>query len=347
MNMKISFIRFDAPLKTSLVTVDEDIILKPDEVLIESEYSVISTGTEIANLKGLPNTSGQFPFLPGYCGSGRVVETGSEVANLKTGDRIIIGWGGHRSHMVKKATDVVKIDNDSIDMLDAAFAHIASFSFLGIRKLKIEMGESAMIIGQGILGIFATQLAKLSGAIPVIVTDFDPRRRELALQLGADYTFAPDEENLAGKIKEITDGQGVNAIVEVTGVALALRQALEYIARQGRISLLGCTRIPDVNIDFYQYVHHRGIALIGAHTSTRPKVDSRPGEWTEHDDYRVFLKYLAAGRLLIRPMISEMVSPIDAHAVYLKLAKMKNPPLGIVFDWKKMTPFRNGMEIYG
>ncbi len=333
--MKISFIRFDAPLKASLVTVDEEIVLKPDEVLVESDYSVISAGTEIANFKGLPNTSGVFPWNPGYSSSGRILETGSEVEDLKAGDRVIVTWAGHRSHFVRKAISVMKIDDDSIDLLDAAFAHIASFSFLGVRKLQIELGESAMIIGQGILGMFATQIARLSGAIPLIVTDFDPRRRELALQLGADYAFAPDEPGLAGKIKDITGGKGVNAIVEVTGIAAALQQALEYVAWQGRISLLGCTRISDVNIDYYQYVHRRGITLIGAHTMTRPGTDSRPGEWTERDDYRAFLKLVAAGRLQIRPIISEIVSPADAPAVYLKLAEMKNPPLGIVFDWRK------------
>lgn len=334
--MQISFIRFDAPLKTSLVTVDENIDLKPDEVLIESEYSVISAGTEVANLKGLPNTSGCFPFYPGYCGSGRITAAGSEVENLSAGDRVVVSWAGHRSHVVKKAAAVTKIDDDSVDMLDAAFAHIASFPFLGVRKLQIEMGESAMVIGQGILGIFATQLARLSGAIPVIATDFDPRRRELALRLGADYAFAPDEPGLADKIREITGGKGVDAIVEVTGIAAALHQALGYAAWQGRISLLGCTRIPDVNIDFYQQVHRPGVTLIGAHTCNRPKFESRPGQWTEQDDYRAFLKFVAAGRLQVRPVISEIVSPADAPAVYTKLAEMKNPPLGIVFDWKTL-----------
>ncbi len=309
-----------------------------DEVLIAYDYSVISAGTEVANFLHMPNTvtaKSGFPFRPGYCGAGRILEIGSGVEDLKAGDRVLITWAGHRSHVIRKASLVTRIDEDSVDMLDAAFAHIASFAFLGVRKLKIELGESAMIIGQGILGVFATQIARLSGAIPLIVTDFDPKRRELALQFGADYAFAPDEPGLVEKIKEITGGRGVNAIVEVTGIAAALQQALEYAAWQGRISLLGCTRIPDVNIDFYRYVHQRGVALIGAHTFTRPKVESRPGEWTERDDYRTFLKLVAAGKLQVRPIISEIVSPVEAPEVYTRLAEMKNPPLGIVFDWNK------------
>ncbi|HCE46920.1 MAG TPA: hypothetical protein DET40_25515 [Lentisphaeria bacterium] len=310
-----------------------------DEVLLESDYSVVSAGTERANLINLPNTVADesgFPFIPGYCGAGRVISAGKDVTNLKIGDRIIITWGGHRSHTIKKAQSVLKIEDDSIEMLDAAFAHIASFSFLGVRKLKIELGESAMIAGMGMLGVFALQIASLSGAVPVIVSDFDPARRKLALELGAAAAFSPDEENFVEKVKAATGGNGPNAVVEVTGSARALQQALEYIAWEGRISLLGCTRISDVPIDFYKYVHRRGISLTGAHTFTRAKQESAPGRWTEHDDYRTFLKLVAAGKLQIRQLISEIVSPEAAHDIYASLAETKNPPLGIVFDWSKI-----------
>jgi threonine dehydrogenase-like Zn-dependent dehydrogenase len=286
----------------------------------------------------LPNTATTdgATWIPGYSAAGRVIAIGKDVDNLKIGDRVLVSWGGHRSHNIKKANTVLKIEDDSIDLLDAAFAHIASFSFLGVRKLKIEIGESAMIAGMGILGAFALQIANLSGAIPVIVSDFDPARRKLALSLGATAAFSPDEENFVKKVKAATGGSGPNAVVEVTGSAAALQQALEYIAWEGRISLLGCTRVSDVPIDFYKYVHRRGISLIGAHTFTRTKQESAPGRWTEHDDYRTFLKLVAAGKLQVRPLISEIVSPEDATMVYGRLAEMKNPPLGIVFDWRKL-----------
>lgn len=312
---------------------------KDDEVLLESDYSVISAGTEGANLLQLPNTvtaEHGFPHSTGYSAAGRVIAAGKDVTNLKIGDRTIITWGGHRSHTIKKANSVLKIDDDSIDLLDAAFAHIASFSFLGVRKLKIELGESAMIAGMGILGAFAVQIANLSGATPVLVSDFDPARRDLALKLGAIAAFAPDEKDFIEKVKNATGGDGPNAVVEVTGSAAALQQALEYIAWEGRISLLGCTRISDVPIDYYKYVHRRGISLIGSHTFTRPKQESAPGRWTEHDDYRAFLKLVAAGKMQTRPLISETVSPEAAHDVYARLAEMKNPPLGFVFDWTQI-----------
>lgn len=307
----------------------------PDEVLVEKDYTVISAGTERANLMNLPNTSGGFPYYPGYCGVGRVIAVGEGVDNAAIGDRVLAEFSGHRSHAIHEAAEVIPVTDDRIETIEAAFVIIAAMGLQGVRKLMLELGESAMVIGLGLLGMFATQLAKIDGAIPVIVSDFDKQRRDLALSLGADQAFSPDEENLIQKVKELTYGNGPDKIVEVTGSASPLQDALEYVARQGRISLLGCTRIPDVNIDFYQYVHKPGVTLVGAHTFVRPEQDSYPGYWTTRDDYRTLLALIAADRLQVKPIISEIVSPESAPEVYQRLAQEKHPPLGIVFDWKQ------------
>ncbi len=309
---------------------------KADQILLENEYTVVSAGTECANLLDLPNTAGTFPFTPGYCGVGRVIGIGDDIQNVKLGDRVLANFSGHRSHAIQGSHRITVVDDDAIDTLDAAFVVIAAMSLQGIRKLHIQIGESAMIVGLGILGMFATQLAALDGAIPVIVSDFDPKRRELALQLGADHAFSPDEPDLAQKIKQLTGDRGVDSIVEVTGKAVALQQALTFAAPRGRISLLGCTRIPDAEIDFYKYVHKTGVSLIGAHTFVRPKVDSYPGYWTEQDDFRTLLAFLAAGKLKAKPIISEILSPANAPELYQRLTQTNNPPLGIVFDWKQL-----------
>ena len=307
---------------------------KAGEVLLENEYTVVSAGTERANLMNLPNTSLEFPYYPGYSGVGRVIAVGDGVENATVGDRVLADHSGHRSHVVQRAVGLTVVEDDRIDSLDAAFVVVGSMGLQGVRKLKLELGESAMVIGLGILGVFATQAAALNGAIPVIVSDFDNKRRDLALTLGADHAFSPDEENLAGKIKELTHGRGPDAIVEVTGAAVALQQALTYVAREGRISLTGCTRVSDASIDFYQYVHREGVSLIGAHAQVRPKADSRPGYWTARDDYRTLLAFIAAKKLQVQPIVSEVVSPECAPAVYARLAETTHPPLGIVFDWR-------------
>jgi 2-desacetyl-2-hydroxyethyl bacteriochlorophyllide A dehydrogenase len=308
------------------------------EIVIENDYTVISAGTERANLIQLPNpvTAKQgFPFYPGYSGAGRVCAIGAGVGDFRIGDRVVVTWGGHRSHTLKPAKDILKIEDSAIDLLDAAFASIAACSFLGVRKLRLELGESAMIAGLGILGMFAVQAAALCGAIPVLALDFDPARRALALKLGAAAAFSPDEKNVIDKIRAATGG-GPNAVVEVTGSAAALPQALEYIAWEGRVSLLGCTRVSDTPIDYSKYIHARGISLIGAHTFTRAQSESAPGRWTERDDYKAFLKLVGAGKLQTRSFITEVVSPAESPAVFARLASNESIPLGLVFDWSRI-----------
>ncbi len=309
------------------------------QLLIENDYTVISAGTERANLIQLPNTvtaEKGFPHSPGYSGAGRVAVAGECVDGFKVGDRVVVKWGGHRSHTLRPAEGTVKIDDNSIDLLDAAFAPIAAFPMLGIRKLRIELGEAAMVVGQGILGAFAVQLAALCGAIPVLASDVLASRRDLARTLGAARVFDPAEEDVVERVREATDGEGPNVVVEVTGSAAALRQALEQVAWEGRISLLGCTRVSDVPIDFYRSVHKRGVSLIGAHSFTRPRFESAPGGWTERDDYRTFLKLLAAGKIQTRPVISEVVSPEQGPEVFRRLAAAEDIPVGIVFDWGRI-----------
>ncbi|MGE5531052.1 MAG: zinc-binding dehydrogenase, partial [Bacteroidota bacterium] len=193
----------------------------PGEVLVENDYTVVSAGTERANLMNLPNTSGEFPYYPGYCGIGRVIAVGDGIETIGVGDRVLATFSsGHRSHWVQKAADLTVVRDQRVESLDASFVAIAAMGLQGVRKLKLQIGESAMVIGLGLLGMFATQLAMIDGAIPVIVSDFDQRRRELALTLGADHAFSPDERNLTEKIKELTYGKGPDGVVEVTGAAV-------------------------------------------------------------------------------------------------------------------------------
>ena len=320
--MKIHSVIFTAKEKAELLA--EEIPSEPikNQVLVKCHFDLISAGTELANYHGMPNINGcgpatGFPKIVGYSASGIVHAVGPDVKKFKVGDRVVCSWLKHRSWFLADEAHFYPIPDD-VDMETAATTHLASFPFLGVRRLQLQMGESVVVAGLGLLGQFAAQLARLNGASPVITCDFSPERRALALELGADYAFDPREEGFVKKVQELTDGKGADGIVEVTGYIPALKQALEYVAFHGRISLLGCTRISDQTIDFYRYVHCRGISLLGAHTGVRPKVESRfNGEWTEADDYRTFFRYVRNGRLKVKPIISRTVSPRDCGAVFL------------------------------
>ena len=337
LNVKVIAAMTRGHVTLETMNLDEE-ALPPDHVLVKTDYSAVSAGTECAWISGNSNNPGQtFPFYPGYSAVGHVVRVGGNVKDFAVGDRVIVPWHGHRSHIIAPAAriwdGVHKIADGRIGLKEASLVHIASFPMLGVRKLKIQQGESVMIAGLGILGQIALQAARFSGAVPLLACDFSPERRALALKMGADAVFDPREPDFVEKVRAAAGGGGVNAVVEVTGKAAALRQALKYTAQMGRISLLGCTRVPDCPIDFYRDVHLPGITLIGAHTQNRPWCDSRPGEWTEHDDYETVLKLLAGKRFDFAPLISRVASPADCGEIYDTLLHAGNPPLGIVYDW--------------
>ena len=330
MNKKILF---TAIHKAELVDCEIENI-KPDEVLTKMEYTVISGGTERACIMGMNNTPQKFPISLGYCGVGYVEKVGADVKKVSAGDRVLVYHGCHAKYNIRPEHDITKVENDTVSSLEAAFVIIASMGLGGVRKLELELGESAMVMGQGLLGIFATQFLRLSGANPVIAADLNPKRRELALSLGADYALDPSDENFVNKVKELTKGKGVNACVEVTGISQAMNQALECAARQGRISLLGCTRVSDSQVDYYQQIHRPGVKLIGAHNMVRPLFESYPHHWTHQDDCKAILNMIASKRVQVTPIISRVVSPNDAEKIFNELCDDKNFPMGTVFDWR-------------
>ncbi len=306
------------------------------DVLARMEYTVVSGGTERACILGMENTVRQFPMSLGYCGVGIVEEIGPAVKKVKPGDRVLVYHGIHAQYNVRGEDEITKVENDAVSSLEAAFIIIASMGLGGVRKLALEPGESAMVMGQGLLGIFATQFLRVSGAIPLLAVDKNPARRALALELGADHALDPDEPDFVEKVKSLTRGKGVKATVEVTGSMRAMEQALDCAAWMGRISLLGCTRVSDGHVDYYQQVHRPGIQLIGAHNFVRPKVESYPHHWTHHDDCRAILDMIEGGRIQVKPLISRVVSPADAPEVYNQLCDDPAFPMGTVFDWARV-----------
>lgn len=304
-------------------------------VRVKTEYTVVSGGTERANIMGATNAGGnKFPKILGYCGIGYVEAIGDEVKKIKIGDRVLVYHGKHTEYNVVPESDVTKVEDENIDSLDAALVIIASMGLGGVRKLEVELGESAMVMGLGLLGMFSVQFLRLSGANPIIAVDLNEERRQLALKLGADYALDPSDEDFVGKVKAITKGKGVNACVEVTGVSFAMKQALECASWMGRISLLGCTRVSDCEVDYYQQVHRPGVKLIGAHNFVRPKFESYPHHWTHHDDCRAILDMIATNRIDVKSIVSRVVKPEEAPQIYTELCNDKNFPMGTVFDWR-------------
>ena len=338
--MKIKQIIFTEINKAELLGVS---IREPrgDEVLVKTDISTISAGTERANVTGDPNVNANgasgvvFPRSSGYNSVGTVVAIGPDVKSVAVGDRVVVYWGKHRSYNLVHEINVVKVESAAVSNSSAAMSFIASFPLAAIRKTRIEMGESAMVMGLGILGLIGVKLLRASGAVPIIAVDPNPKRREIAKACGADFTFDPFEEGFAEKVKAVTGG-GVNVAIEVTGVGAGFNESLDCMAKFGRVALLGCTRNSDFTVDYYKKIHSPGITVIGAHTIARPEYESHPGWFTHRDDISAILALISGGRIELDSLVSEVHSPNECGEVYERLVFDKDFPIGVQFDWTRL-----------
>lgn len=312
-----------------------------NEVQVQLVLSTISSGTERANLMGSTTVAWNRPEAPeaifprynGYSSSGIVTKVGAAVKGFAEGDRVALSWSTHCQYLNIDARNVHKLD-DAISFSDGALAHIATFPLAAIRKCQLEMGESALVMGMGVLGMMAVKLLKLAGAAPILAVDPVADKRALALELGADYALDPFDPEFAAKAKELTGG-GVNVGIEVTGIGAGLDGILDCMARFGRVALLGCTRDSNFTIDYYRKVHGPGVTLVGAHTAARPSRNSSHGWWTERDDFETILTMTKLGRLKLSELVGEVHSPEEAPQVYTRLCTEKTFPL-VQFDWRKL-----------
>jgi len=342
MKLKIKQILFTSPYNAEYLDNGEMDLenIDDDTVVVKTIISTISAGTEKANYIGEKRVTANvdkivpFPRVPGYSSAGEVIAVGSSVQKFKVGDSVVISsfLGAHKNYSKVKENDLVKIP-DGVSYEDAGMSFIATFSLAGLRKVKIEAGESCLVMGLGILGQFAVKFARVMGAYPIIAVDPVEERREWAIKNGADYAFNPFDEKTVSTIKEITDG-GVNTAIEVTGVGQGLDQTLDCMKKFGRIALLGCTRNSDFSIDYYKKVHSPGITLIGAHTDARPRFESYPNYLTQNDEIKVVLDLIKGGRITLKNLVEETHCPKDCEKVYERLVGDKNFPIGVQFDWR-------------
>lgn len=302
----------------------------PGEVLIESEVTLISPGTERAFFLELPNARAKFPSYPGYSQVGRVIAVGEGVFRPVAGERVASG-GGHASHVLARAERVWSVP-EAVEPTEAVYFNLGAIALQGVRKARVELGEAVLALGLGLVGNLALQLARLQGALPAIGLDPDPGRREMALACGADLVLDPAAPDLDAALAAETSGRGPAVVIEATGSPEAVNEAFVRAGTHARVVLLASTR-GTTETNFYRDVHRKGLTLLGAHASVRPPHDSSPGFWTLADDVAAVLRLIAAGRLRVAPLTSEVFPASEAPRAYEILASWRKDLLGMVLRW--------------
>jgi len=305
-----------------------------DEILVQNEYTAVSVGTEIyCWLHGAePRHKPSFPRHTGYCSMGVVLDKGKNVHSIEVGARVA-AQGYHASHQV--------LDRyyhriaDGVAGEEAVFLVMGAIAIRGIRKGGIELGESVVVLGLGIVGQLALSLGKLSGAMPIIAIDLDQGRLEKASQRGADFSIDPG--SVADVVEEVRTrcvDDGANVVIEATGKPEVYPLAVQLACTAGRVIALGSPR-GTVEMDFMRDVHLREVDIIGAFQPLTPERDHVYYHWEKDRDRPLLLELMAQGRLTVKDLITHRFKPEQCQEVYEMLADRPQEALGVVFEWNR------------
>ena len=326
---------FEAPWQAALRKEETALKPGPGELLVQTQYSLISTGTELACLSGGESWF-KMPAVPGYCCVSKVLEAGRGAA-FAPGDTVF-HYGMHSRLQLTSPNDynlIVRVP-EGLELKSVPMVRMATIAFTALRVSCIELGDTVLVSGLGLVGNMAAQLAKLSGAT-VIGVDPAPARRALAARVGIDEAVAP--EDARGAVSRRTGGRGCETVIEATGIPACAEACLDWVGYHGELILLGTPR-GDYRANLADVLRHShledlgSVTIKGAHEWRLP---TRPQKREKHSIERNTLlcfDLIAQGRLRLDALISHVLTPAQAAEVYLSLNRDRNAYMGVVIDWR-------------
>ena len=234
--------------------------LRPDDVLIRTEYSGVSQGTEVdAYVGARPELT--FPTVTGYQSVGLIEAVGAGVTGFAEGDRVLFTtsrlpdtfpftWmAAHVSHAVASTSSRPPIlVPANVDPVEAALTAMVAVGLGGIQQIRVELGDVVLVNGQGLIGQGSAQLARRRGAI-VVSSDLSPTRVRLSAAHSADIAVNPAEQDLDEVLRGLASG-GVDVVIETSGRADQFAPSIDRIRTQGTVLLQGYYK-QHIDIDFH------------------------------------------------------------------------------------------------
>lgn len=172
----------------------------------------------------------------------------------------------------------------------AAMAEPLACCLHGIDRAGIRPGENVLVVGGGTIGQIMLQLARLAGAAKVVLSEPVQKRRDLALELGADAAIDPINENLNERLSEILGCEGADVVIECVGSPRTSAQAIDAAARCGRILLFGVPH-PEAVLQTGMYaIFQKELTIMGSFVN--PDTQSRA------------VALISSGHLKLKPLIT-------------------------------------------
>lgn len=294
-----------------------------DEVLVR----VAACGICGSDVHGYDGSSGRRipPLVMGHEAAGTVAAAGQSVAGYMPGDRVtfdstvycgtcafcrsgeinlcdnrqVIGvsCGDYRRHgafaeFVTVPARILYHLPDHFEFSEAAMLEAVSVALHAVRVSHARAGDSALVIGAGMIGLLTLQAARAAGCKPVFIADVDASRLELARQLGADQALHVSGANLPGEVMHLTAGRGVDVSYEAVGRNETVTAAIDATRKGGTVTLIGNIK-PEVTLPL-QKVVSRQLRLQGSCASA--------------GEYPQAIEMIAGGRIKVKPLITAVAS---------------------------------------
>ena len=307
----------------------------PGEVLVETDTTLVSTGTELTVLSGeYPEGSnwdeyGEYPFTAGYVNVGTVVEAGA-AADLAAGTRVAT-WSPHAAYVTAGADECVVVP-DAISDEEASLFAIAQVVMNGLRRGRVEWGETVVVYGLGILGQLAVRLCPLAGVETVVGVDLAESRVEYLPGEAGVVGVDPTASDPADAVRDATGGDLADAVFEVTGNPDAISEEFAVLRDEGRLVVLSSPR-GETTLDFHDCVNAPSTEIIGAHQLSHPPVATPQDPWTKPRHAELFFSYLDGGRLDVADLFSHARPAAEAPALYRSLLGDRTDAMAVRLAW--------------
>lgn len=316
-----------------------------DEVLIR----VAACGICGSDVHGYDGSSGRRipPIIMGHEAAGVIDRVGADVKDWKVGDRVtfdstvycgacafcaqglvnlcdsrqVVGVspGDYRRHgafaeLVSVPARILYRLPDDFDFQEAAMLEAVSIALHGVNVTQMKGGETALVIGAGMIGLLTAQAARAAGCSSVMIADVDAARLEMAKEVGILDTLHLSGEELVAEILKRTNGRGVDVVLEAVGRAETVVASIESVKRGGTVTLIGNIQ-PEVPLPL-QRVVTREIRLQGSCGSA--------GEYPEA------IRLMASGAITVKPLISAVSTLEEAASYFSRLHGREDGLLKVV-----------------
>jgi L-iditol 2-dehydrogenase len=204
----------------------------------------------------------------------------------------------------------------TLSFAEAAMLEAVSVALHAVKVSGIEGGETALVIGAGMIGLLILQAARVAGCSRVFVADVDATRLQMAASLGADETLLLSGAELLGEVLRLTSGRGVDMVLEAVGRNETVGSAIDCVRKGGTVTLVG-NIAPEVSLPL-QRVVTRQIRLQGSCASA--------GEYPEA------IEHVSSGRIKVAPMISAVAPLRDGPQWFERLYAREPNLMKVILD---------------